>query len=79
MGHIEVGLLVYTCQIDLTRSEMAGSWTLRIGEVIDTGAILVMVLTGIMIAIVIILTGGVIGDIFRMSSRNPSHLNMMEK
>jgi len=64
MGHMEVGLLMGTGQIYMTRSEMAGSWTLRIGEVIDTGTILVLVLTGTMIIIVIILTGGVIGDIF---------------
>ena len=64
MGHLVVGLLLDTSQIDLTQSEMAGFCTPRIGEVIDIGTIQVLVLIGITIVIVIILTGGVIGDTY---------------
>ena len=45
----------------------------------DTGTILILVLKGIMVIIVIILKGGVIGDIFWMSSRNKIHLHLMGK
>ena len=79
MGHVEVDPIVGTGQIEMTRSGMSGSWILRKGGVMDIGTILVMVLKGIMVIIVIILKGGVIGDIFRMSSRNKSHLHSMGK
>lgn len=64
MGNMAVGILVETCLIDLTQSEIAGCWILQIGEVIDTGTIPVLVLIDIMIVIAIILSGGVIGDTF---------------
>ena len=79
MGLMEIGLQVGTNQIEITRSEMVGSWTLWIGEAIDTITILVLILTGIMINIVMILIGGVTRDIFRMSLRNESHLHLMER
>jgi len=67
MGHMVVGILVYTGHIYLTQSEMSACWTFRIGEVIDTCTIQVLALTGIMVVIAIILIGEVIGDIFHMS------------
>ena len=79
MGLMEVDLMVDTSQIEMTRLEMIGSWILQSGEVMDRGTILVLLLTGTMIVIVIILTGGEIGDIFRMSSRKQSHLPLMGK
>ena len=63
MGHMVVGLLVGMCQIEMTQSEMAGSWVIQIREVMDTGTILVLILTDFIVIIVIILTGGVIGYI----------------
>lgn len=45
-------------------------WILYIGEVMDTGTILVLFLIDIMIVIIIILTGGMIGDNFQMGLRN---------
>ena len=56
MGHMEVGLMVVIGQIEMTRLEMEDCWILRIGEVMDTFIILVLVLTGIMVIIIIILT-----------------------
>ena len=79
MGHMVVGLLVDIGKIDLTRLEMAGCWTLRIGEVTCTYITLVLVLIGIIIVVVIILTIGVIGDTFHMSLRNQIHLPLMER
>ena len=79
MGNMVVGLLVVTVQIEMTRLEMEGSWTLLIGEVIHTGTILVLVLMGITIIIIIILIEGVIGDIFRIISRKKSDLHLMGK
>ena len=70
MGHMVGDLAVGTCQIETTRLVMAGSSIHRIREVMDIGTILVFILMGIMVIIVIILIGGVIGDICRMSSRN---------
>lgn len=78
MGHMEVGLMVVTGRIGMTQLEMTTSWTLQIREVMDTGPILVMVLTRSMIVIVIILIGGVTRDIFWISSRNLNHLLLMD-
>jgi len=64
MGYMVVGLMVIIGYIEMTRLEMASFWTIGIGEVMDTGIILVLVRTCIMIFIFIILTEGVIGDIF---------------
>lgn len=61
MRHMVVNLMVDTSQIGMTRSEMASSWIVWIGEVMDTRFIIVLVLTGTMIAIVIIHIGGVMG------------------
>ena len=69
MGHMAVGLVVVIGWIEMKRLEMAGSWTLWIGEVTDTGTIIVLVMKGTMIVIIIILIGGVIGDIFWVSLR----------
>ena len=55
MGHMTVYLMVGTCQIEMTQLDMAGSWILLIGEVMDTCTILVQVLTGIMFIIIFIL------------------------
>ena len=44
----------------------------------DTGSIIVLVLIGIMVIIIIILTGAMTGDICQMSSRKQSHLPLME-
>ena len=79
MGPVEVDPIVGTSQIKMTRSGMSGSWILRKGGVMDTCTILVLVLKGIMVIIVIIPKGGVIGDIFWMSSRKKSHLHSMGK
>lgn len=79
MGHIVGDLRVDTGQIEMTRSRMTGSWIHRTREVMDTRTILVLVLIGIMVIHVIILLRGVIGDIFRMSSRNKNHLYLMGK
>ena len=79
MGHMVVGLMLATGQIEMTQLEMVGAWILSIGEVMDTGTILVLVLTGIMIVIIIILIGGVIGDICQMSLRKQSHIHLMGK
>ena len=79
MGHTTVDLLVDTSWIDLTRSKMAGCWTLRIGEVIDIGTIIVLVLTCVMIVIVIILIGGMIWDTCWMSLRRKIHLPLLER
>jgi len=65
--------------MERTRSEMEGPWILRIGGVIDTGIILVLVLTGIMIIFIIILTRGVIRDILWMILRKKIHLHSMER
>ena len=67
MGHMIVGCMVVTSQIVVTQSETTDCWIVRIGGGIDTSTILVMVLTGMMIDIIIILTGGVIGDTCQMS------------
>ena len=79
MGLVEVDPIVGTSQIEMTRVGMSGSWILRKGGVMDIGTILVLVLKGIMVIIVIILKGGLIWDIFRMSSRNKIHLHLMGK
>jgi len=79
MGHRETTLMVVTGWTKMTRSDMAGFWTLRIREVTDIGTILVLVWIGIIIIIVIILTGGVIGYTFHMILRKQSHLYLMER
>lgn len=79
MGHMVISLLVGTGQIKMTRSKMEGSWTCQIGDVIDTGTILGLVMIGIMIIIFIILTGGVTRNIFWMSLRKKIHLHFMER
>jgi len=56
MGHMVVGLMMVTFQKEMTLLEMPGCWILQIGDMMDTGTILVLVLIGIMIIIVIILT-----------------------
>lgn len=78
MGHMEVDFMVGSGQIAMTRLDIADSWILRIREVMDIGAILVLVLTGTMIIIFIIVTGEVIGDICGMSLRELSHLLLLE-
>lgn len=64
MENIEVGLMVGIGWIGMTQLEMVGSWICHIGELINTGSIIVHFPRGTMIIITIILTGGVIGDIF---------------
>ena len=64
MGNMEVVLMVVTCQIRITQSDMEGSLTLRIGEMMGVNSILVLVLKSAMIVIILILKEGVIGDIF---------------
>ena len=75
MGHMVAGLMVSTSWMERTKSEMAGPRILRIGGVIDTCTITVLVLTGIMI----ILTRGATRDIFWMSLRKKIHLHWMER
>ena len=58
---------------------MAVFQTLWIRDVIDTGTILVLVLTGIMIVFVIILRSGVVGDTFRMILRKKLNLPLTER
>ena len=48
MGYMEGDLIVGMGQIEMTQSGMAGSSIHRKGEVMDTGSILVLVLTGMM-------------------------------
>ena len=79
MLHMVVGILVGIGQIEMTQSDMEISWIIQIGEVMDIGTILLLVLSGIMVIIVIILIGGVIGDIFWMSSRKKRHIHSMGK
>ena len=55
----------------------ADCWIFQIGEVINTGTILVLVLTGMVIDIFIILTKGVIGGLCWMILRKKSHLCLM--
>ena len=57
--------MVVIDQIEMTQSEMAYCWTLRIGEGIDTSMILVLIQMSTTIIIGIILTAGVIRDIVR--------------
>jgi len=64
MGHMEVGLMVGIGQKTMPKSDMAGSWILHIGEMMDIRSILIIVLIETIIVIVIILIGGVMGDIF---------------
>jgi len=78
MGNMVVGIMAITGQIEMTQLEMADCQILWIEDVMDTCIILVLVLTNIMIFIVIILTGGLIGDTFQMNLRNKSHLILME-
>ena len=78
MGHMAVDIMVGTGRIGMTRLDMEGSWILWITKMMDTGTILVLVLTDTMNVIVIILTIGVIGDIFQMSLRKLSHLLLMD-
>jgi len=63
----------------MTQLEIVDSWILSLDEEVEMGFTLVLVQTGIMIMIIIILRGGVKGDIFRMSSRKQSHLHLMGK
>ena len=84
MRHMVVGLMVFIGQIEIgriemTQSEMACCWKLWIGEVLDTGITLVLILIDIMIVIIIIHSEGIIGDIFWMISRRQSHLPLMER
>ena len=65
MGHMEVGLMVVIFQIEMILLEMEGCCILQIGEVMDIGTIIVLVLINIMIIIIIILTGGVLGALSR--------------
>ncbi len=53
--HMVAGLVVDTSQIDLTPSNMVYYWTLRKGEGIYIGMVLVLIQIGTMIIIVIIL------------------------
>ena len=78
MGHMTTDLMVGTGQMEMTLSEMESSWILLLREAMDTGSILVLILTRTMIVIIIILTGGVIGDTFWMSLRRRFHLPLME-
>ena len=55
MGHMAIGILVDTCWIELTQCEMEGFWTLRIGGVMSTCTILVLVQLHIMIIMVVVL------------------------
>ena len=53
MRHAVVDRMVVIDQIEMIQLEMADCWTLRIGGGINTGTILVLVLTGMMIGIII--------------------------
>lgn len=77
MEHITLGLMVDIGLKRMTQLDMVGSQIHWIGEVMDMSFILVLVLTGTMIFMVIILTSGVTGDIYQMSSRNPRQLPLM--
>lgn len=79
MEHMVARLMVGTGRIEITRLEMEGSWIHLVDEAMDMEFTLVLVQTTTMVIISIILTGGVIGDICWMSSRNQSHLHFMEK
>ena len=74
-----VGHMVVTCEIEMTRLEMEDCWKLQIGEGIDTCIIPVLIQIDTIIAIVIILTIGVIGGTFQMSLRKKIHLRLMER
>ena len=67
MEHMEAGHMVGRGWIEMIRSEMIDSWIHLINEAVEMGFTLVLVWTGIMVIITIILTEGVIGDIFWMS------------
>lgn len=60
-------------------SSMTDSWRSLIREAMYIGIILVLIQTSTMVIIIVIHIGGVTGDICRISSRNPSHLHLMEK
>jgi len=79
LGHMEVGCMVVMGEIEMTWSKMTDCWKIQIGEGVDTGAIIVLVLTSMMINIFIILTGGAIRGIRRMSLRKKSYLHLMER
>lgn len=64
MEPIIAGLMVGTGKTD-----MEYCWIQLTDEAVDMGFTLVMVQTCIMVIIVVILTGGGIGDIYQMSAR----------
>lgn len=68
MGPMAVDPIGGTCHIEMKRSELEGSWIIQTGEAMNIGFILVLVLTG-----------GVIWDIFWMILRKKSHLHAMVK
>jgi len=75
VGHMVVGCMVVTNQIEMINSEMAYFWTLQKGEGINICKTLVLIQISTMIVIGIVLTGGVIRDTFLMSLRKRSHQN----
>ena len=79
MEHMVAGHMVGISWIEMIQSEMTDSWIHLIEEAVDMDFTLVLVRTSIMVIIVIILTGGVTWDICWMSSRNKSHLHLMDK
>lgn len=56
MGHMVIGYMVGTSQIEMTQLGMAHSWIHSIGKAMDMEFTLVLVQAGITIIIVIILT-----------------------
>lgn len=58
MGRMVANLMEGTSRIGMTQSKMVGSWIHLIGEAVATCFILALVQTGMMVIIVIIITGG---------------------
>jgi len=64
MGHMASSIMVSTGRMEKTWSKMEGPWIFPVGWVVDTGTIIVLFLTCIMIIVVIILIEGMTKDIF---------------
>lgn len=79
MQPMVASLMVVIGQINMTWLEIPGYWIHLIVEAVDMGFTLVMVQTDTMVIITIILTGGVTGDIYQMSSRKKNHLHLTKK
>lgn len=77
--HMEVGIMVGTSRIKMTRLEMKISWKHLIDNKVDMDFTLFLFQTGTTVIIAIILIGGVIRDTDRRSSRKKIHLHLIEK